>query len=78
MFTSRHQACLAAARLRADRSGSGNSAQPEPCVSDRARRLDGLLWDGSQVPVRDRGTLALLAFSQGNGFLPGQIIDRRA
>ncbi len=78
MFTSRHEALLAAAQLRADRPGTRRTQRAEPCATDRPASVDGLLWDGSQIPVRDRGAMALMAFTQGDGFLPGQIIDRCA
>lgn len=45
---------------------------PRPC----AGHLQGLLTDGSRVAWRDRAAFAASAFTQGNGFVPGQIIDR--
>lgn len=76
MSRSCHQMCLAAARARPDRAY--NRRAGDKVKSDRAISVENLLWDGSQLSPPDRGTLALQAFTQGNGFLPGQIIDRCA
>lgn len=76
MSSLRQQICHAAASVRTGpahnrRSGDLNS-------SERTTGLESLLWDGSQLPPADRGVLALQAFTQGDGYLPGQIIDRCA
>jgi hypothetical protein len=38
--------------------------------------LEGLLTDGAAVALPNRAHSAARAFGAGNGFLPGQIIDR--
>lgn len=48
------------------------SPEPRPC----AAALEDLLMDGSRIAWHDRSAHAARAFTQGNGFVPGQIVDR--
>lgn len=51
-------------------------AAPPPRPRACAASLEGLLTDGSALRVPNRTAAAARAFSAGDGFLPGQIIDR--
>jgi hypothetical protein len=51
-------------------------AAPAPRPRRLAAALDALAGDGGPVPACDRSRVAALAFAAGDGFLPGQIIDR--
>lgn len=46
--------------------------EPRPCTPS----LQALLTDGSRIAWRDRSSIAFQAFTAGNCFIPGQIIDR--
>jgi hypothetical protein len=77
-----------------DRPSSGpRSAQRPSDTGDRRRRcdraadtpprpvasgLEDLRWDGTPVPAPARVVAAARAFAAGNGYLPGQIVDRSA
>ncbi len=51
-----------------------------PAPAPRPRRvaagLQGLLTDDAALSLNDRAGAAARAFTAGDGFLPGQIIDR--
>ncbi len=49
---------------------------PQPEARPTAQSLKGLLTDGTRIAWTDRSTSAARAFTAGDGFLPGQIIDR--
>jgi hypothetical protein len=53
---------------------------PAPgCRPARLRQeLDALLWDDTPVPVPARAVAAARVFSEGNGYLLGQMVDRSA
>jgi len=56
------------------------AAAPRPAPRPRPRRvaagLEGLLTDGARVAQPNPALSAARAFAAGDGFLPGQIIDR--
>ena len=73
-------------RLRHTRSSFATSSQDtcRRCTAARqaarktATGLEELLWDGTPLPQGARIAAAARVFSEGNGYLPGQIIDRSA
>lgn len=69
------------------RPRAGSEPHDDTCASCRAnaaeaRRiadsLDALVWDGTPIPPAARIVAAQRLFSEGNGYLTGQIIDRSA
>lgn len=58
-------------RRRCDRAPD---TPPRPIASG----LEELRWDGTPVPAPARIVAAARAFAAGNGYLPGQIVDRSA
>ncbi|HMQ95555.1 MAG TPA: hypothetical protein PKA33_09910 [Amaricoccus sp.] len=58
-------------RRRCDRAPD---APPRPIASGQ----EELCWDGTPVPAAARIVAAARAFAAGNGYLPGQIVDRSA
>jgi len=53
-------------------------AAPRPDPRPLAGGLDGFLCDGAPVTARPAALEARRGFAAGNGFLPGQIVDRSA
>jgi hypothetical protein len=51
---------------------------PRPDPRPLAASLDALLCDGAPVSARPAALEARRGFGAGNGFLPGQIVDRSA
>ena len=46
--------------------------------AERRRELDDLLYDDTPVPGPARVLAAARVFSEGNGYLAGQLVDRSA
>ena len=67
-----------AGRRADDAGGQRRDRAPDAPPRPIASGLEELRWDGTPVPAAARIVAAARAFAAGNGYLPGQIVDRSA
>ena len=61
-----------------DRAPTPDACDPLPHAIRRAAGLEGFAFDPLDLASCTRATAAARAFSAGNGYLPGLIVDRLA